>query len=90
VLFREGEPGTFAAIVVRGQLEIRKGAADQRQHVVARPGHGQMVGEMSLIDGALRSATAVAAADTEILVLARDDFDRMGQEKPGSRSSARS
>jgi CRP-like cAMP-binding protein len=82
VLFREGESDAFAVIIVEGALEIRKGDSAQNERVVARLTSGKMVGEMSLIDGAHRSATAVSVESTLILVLSRDDFDQMSEERP--------
>ncbi len=82
VLFHEGDQDAFVAIVVEGALHIRKTDSNGVVHDVARLGPGKMVGEMSLIDGAFRSATAVAAEATQLLVLTREEFDRMGQERP--------
>jgi CRP/FNR family transcriptional regulator, cyclic AMP receptor protein len=81
-LFREGDHDAFVAIVIDGALEIRKEDRDAQPHVVARLGRGKMVGEMSLIDGAPRSATAIAAEPTEILVMSKEDFERMCVAKP--------
>lgn len=82
VLFHEGDHDAFVGIVVDGTLEIRKADRAEHEHVVARLGPGKMVGEMSLIDGAPRSATAVATTDVRILVLTREGFDRMGEQRP--------
>lgn len=82
VLFREGDHDAFLAIVITGALEIQKNDADERSHVMARLGRGKMVGQMSVVDGAARSATAVASEVTELLVMSRDDFDRMCEAQP--------
>lgn len=82
MLFREGDHDEFAAIVVEGQLEIHKGDSEAHDHLVARLSRGKMVGEMSLIDGAARSASAIAVGTTDILVLTADDFERMSVDKP--------
>lgn len=82
VLFHEGDSDAFAVIIVTGALEIRKGDSGLQERVVARLGEGKMVGEMSLIDGAARSATATSAEPTTILVLSREDFDQMCEERP--------
>ncbi|MGQ0650021.1 MAG: Crp/Fnr family transcriptional regulator [Gemmatimonadaceae bacterium] len=82
VLFREGDRDAFVAIVVSGALDISKEDSESQSHVVARLGRGKMVGQMSLIDGAARSATAVAATATELLVMTKDEFDRMCQAQP--------
>ena len=81
-LFKEGDHDAFAAIIISGALEIRKGDSSQQQRVVGRLTEGKMVGEMSLIDGTFRSATAVATEPTEILVLSREDFDTMCNDRP--------
>lgn len=81
-LFREGDHDAFVAIVIEGALEIRKEDRERQSHPVARLGRGKMVGEMSLIDGAARSASAIAVVPTEILVMAKEDFERMCAAKP--------
>lgn len=81
-LFHEGDHDAFCAIVIEGALEISKGDLAEQQSVVARVGHGKLVGEMSLIDGAGRSASAVAIENTRLLVLARDDLERMSEHQP--------
>lgn len=81
-LFHEGDQDAFVAIVVDGALEIRKTDSNGQVHRVARLGAGKMVGEMSLIDGAFRSATAVAVEPTQVLILTKEDFERMGEARP--------
>ncbi|MFN8582990.1 MAG: cyclic nucleotide-binding domain-containing protein [Gemmatimonadaceae bacterium] len=81
-LFREGDHDAFCAIVISGGLEILKGDLAEQQRVVAHLGVGKMVGEMSLLDGGSRSATAVAIEETDLLVLTREDFDRMSERHP--------
>ncbi|MEP7344995.1 MAG: cyclic nucleotide-binding domain-containing protein [Gemmatimonadaceae bacterium] len=82
VLFREGDHDGFLAIVVTGALEIMKNDAGEHSHTMARLGAGKMVGEMSLIDGAPRSATAVALEDTELLVMSDEAFGKLCSVQP--------
>jgi len=82
VLFHEGDQDAFLAMVVAGALAIRKVDSNRTERVVARLGRGKLVGEMSLIDPAGRSATAVAAEPTALLVLTRRDFVTLGEEHP--------
>jgi CRP-like cAMP-binding protein len=82
MLFHEGDSDPFASIIVDGALEIRKGDSELHERVVARLGDGKMVGEMSLIDGRPRSATAVSIETTRILVISRDDFESMIEQRP--------
>src|SRR5262249_5238909 len=49
VLFREGDHDAFVAIVLAGQLAIRKNDLAEQTRVVATVGKGKLVGEMSLL-----------------------------------------
>ncbi|MBL8958428.1 MAG: cyclic nucleotide-binding domain-containing protein [Gemmatimonadetes bacterium] len=81
-LFHEGDQDAFVAIVVDGALEIRKTDSAGTVHTMAKLGAGKMVGEMSLIDGTFRSATAIAIEPTQLLILTREDFERMSEARP--------
>ena len=72
-IFSEGEPGERAYLIERGQIDIsfeRKG----RPVRIATLGAGEIFGEMALIDNRPRSATATAAAETEAIVIRRDQI----------------
>ena len=71
VLFKEGEEGDDAYIVETGAVEISLDLPAGKK-VLAILGKGEIIGEMSLIAHAPRSATAIAAEDSELLVLKRD------------------
>ena len=71
VLFREGAEGDDAYIVESGSIEISLDLPSGKK-VLATLGKGEILGEMSLIADAPRSATAIAAEDSELLVLKRD------------------
>jgi len=71
VLFREGAEGDDAYIVESGSIEISLDLPAGKK-VLATLGKGEILGEMSLIADAPRSATAIAAEDSELLVLKRD------------------
>ncbi len=68
-LGRQGETGQEAFVVVSGSLDIRRNGRK-----VAMLGPGAVVGEMSLIDGAPRSADIVAHSEGSVLVMHRKDF----------------
>ncbi len=82
VLFKEGDHDAFMAVVLTGSLEIHKHDLADQDRVVARVARGRLVGEMSLLDGAARSATAIAAEPTELLVLTKHEFHRLGADHP--------
>ena len=61
VIFEEGSTGRELFVVLDGQVEIAKmnGAS---KTVIVTLGKGEFFGEMAVIDGSSRSATAIAAA----------------------------
>ncbi len=73
-IFREGEPGDKAYLIIDGMVEISKQVADSETSVIAALGKGEIIGEMSLIDDMPRAATARATKPTRLLVISRDDL----------------
>lgn len=68
VLFREGEPSTKAFLLHSGRVRLLKRVRMvERSLSVLRA--GDLFGEGALMDGALRSSTAVALAEGQVLVL---------------------
>lgn len=72
-IFRQGEEGTFAYLIERGEVEVSLGEGDSRT-VVARLGPGELLGEMASIDSGQRSATAIACTETELLPIQREQI----------------
>ena len=83
LLCREGDAGDSLFIIVQGSVDIIKKDAADKQKTIATIGPGQTIGEMSLLDRELRSATARAANDVVLLTFHKEDLDRMVREKPG-------
>lgn len=70
LIFQEGEPGNCAYIIKHGKVELS--ILSNGQHLpVAVLEQGELFGEMALIDDSLRSATAIAEEDTELLVISK-------------------
>jgi CRP-like cAMP-binding protein len=65
-LIVEDDAGTSLFIIVSGEVEVLTGDGRQSKHI-ARLGPGAMVGEMSLMTGARRSATVRAATNLRAL-----------------------
>ncbi len=61
VIFEEGSSGRELFVVLDGTVDIVKDTAAGRTLVVSL-GKGEFFGEMAVIDGSARSATAVAAS----------------------------
>jgi len=78
ILMREGERGDGVYIVLSGMFEIIKELGTPDEHLFGRRGAGEFVGEMGLLnqDG-LRTASARAASDAQVIRLTRADFERL-------------
>jgi len=76
MILGQDEPGDVAFMIVEGTVDVLLESDDGRQFIVAQLGPGDHFGEMSLLDAEPRSATVVATADTELLVIHRDEFLR--------------
>ena len=78
VLFTEGERARETYVLVAGNVSIIKKLIDGREECLATLVPGALVGELALIDGQPRSATArVTNAPATVLTLRREDFDRL-------------
>ena len=71
-LFREGEPGDRMFVVRSGRLDV---VSEEDGDVLRRIGRGEVVGELALLTGSPRSASVRAHRDSELLAVAREDFD---------------
>ena len=75
-VFKEGAHGGYMFFIVDGEVEVIK-QFDTAKHTIATLKKGRSVGEMSLIDGAPRSATARAKTALKLIVLKREDFNKV-------------
>ncbi|MBI5507588.1 MAG: cyclic nucleotide-binding domain-containing protein [Deltaproteobacteria bacterium] len=76
-LLEEGKPGDTLLVIVSGQLTVSKGG-----HPLAQLGAGAVLGEMAIITGAPRSATAVASEPVEYFELSRADLGALAKAQP--------
>jgi CRP/FNR family transcriptional regulator, cyclic AMP receptor protein len=84
VLFNENEPGDGLFIVYTGSVRIYKKIEGESgdEKSLALLNAGTYLGEMTLLEGALRSASARADIDSTILKISREDFFRLLREYP--------
>lgn len=81
VLFEEGQPGDHMYVVTSGQVEIRRKVGDtDRVLAVLMP--GDFFGEMAILNGRPRSATAVTRVDSRLLVVEGRMFEAMLRARP--------
>ena len=75
IIFREGDPGQLLYLVQSGQVRIYINGLDGSETSVILFGHpGDIFGELAVIDGLPRSATAVSLGQTTLYTLTRDQF----------------
>lgn len=77
VIFDAGDTATEMYGVIDGAVELRG-----TRGVLRTLGPEDVFGEMALVDGSPRSASAVATADTELAVIDRHSFLFLVQETP--------
>ena len=70
-IFREGSFGQCAYIIESGRVEIRLEGSDG-DVCLNTLGVGEIFGEMAVIDGSPRSASAIAAEPCELVVVSRE------------------
>ena len=74
IIFKEGDEGLVAFVIQSGTVEIFV-VEEQKSFVVTRFNKGEVFGELALIDGSPRSASARALTECEILCLDKVEFD---------------
>ncbi|HRQ41522.1 MAG TPA: Crp/Fnr family transcriptional regulator [Chloroflexota bacterium] len=81
IIFRQGDPGRVLYLVKSGQVRIFINGLDGTETSVILLGRpGNIFGELAIIDGLPRSATAVAMEATILLTISREAFrDHMRQ-----------
>ncbi|MCB1601064.1 MAG: cyclic nucleotide-binding domain-containing protein [Rhodanobacteraceae bacterium] len=80
-LFREGDEGDSLHLVRVGSLTISRSIGG-RDVVLSYVPAGNYVGEMAIIGGGKRSATAKAAVATETIKVDRDSFNKLLMQNP--------
>jgi len=82
VVFHEGDTGDFLGLIVEGAVELFKDGPNDAKAKVASEGAGKLLGEMALVDGEPRSATARFLQPGHVLILTKDNFQRLLHEHP--------
>jgi CRP-like cAMP-binding protein/N-acyl-L-homoserine lactone synthetase len=82
VVVREGDPGDEAFLVMRGSVRVSFATGDGEQPI-GLSGPGQLVGELALLDGGVRTATAVAHSQVlDVAVIPRREFQARMSSDP--------
>lgn len=81
VLFEEGQPGDFMYVVQHGEVEIRRQVGETERVIAVLP-TGEFFGEMAILNGRPRSATAVVKIPSRLLVIEGKTFEAMLRARP--------
>jgi CRP-like cAMP-binding protein len=79
ILFRQGDPSDSMFVVASGRIRLTLGAGAEVREI-GTLGAGDFFGEISLLTGAERTATAEVIEDSRLLVVGRDAFRMMVQD----------
>jgi CRP/FNR family transcriptional regulator, cyclic AMP receptor protein len=87
VIFHIGDPGDALFVIVDGEVKISLPSETGDEAILATLRVGDVFGELALLDGAPRSASATAISATETVVLPRDRFRELIATEAGVRDA---
>lgn len=77
MIFAEGTLGEVMYVILEGEVELKLEGV-----IVNQVGAHEIFGEMALIDGSQRSATAQACTDCKLAIIDQERFAYLVQETP--------
>lgn len=87
VIFHQGDPGDALHVITSGAVKIVLPSPEGEEAIIATLRNGDFFGELSLLDGQPRSATATAVEPTETLTLPRGVFHELLDAHPELRDA---
>lgn len=81
-IFAQSDPGDGLYGVVTGRVRISASSADGKELFLNIMEPGDTFGEIALLDGHHRTATASATAPTELMIILREHFLALLQREP--------
>lgn len=75
VIFRMGDQGTDAFVILRGKVDIIVKGGDGKLKQLASMGEGELFGEMALLNDSRRTANAVTKEGCEVLVISQKTIE---------------
>ena len=81
-VYKAGDPGGKAYLVLKGQVQVIVIDDDNQEVVVDSPRSGEMFGLASMLSAAAHQTTAVALEETTAIEIERNDIAALLQRKP--------
>jgi CRP-like cAMP-binding protein len=83
VLWEEGDPCDYVAIISSGRVEIKKKTEFEGKYVVVGIyNRGAVVGALCILNSSPRAVTAVALDDVSLMVITPENFEKLIAAKP--------
>jgi len=82
IIFHQGDPGIGLYLIREGEVEIKRSNSFGVESILAVFSPGDFFGELALVDGEKRSASAVAKTACKISVIFKPDLDEFIEKYP--------
>jgi CRP/FNR family transcriptional regulator, cyclic AMP receptor protein len=82
MVFLAGDAGDGCYRIEEGLLKVSVGGSEGDERILAILGPGSLVGELSMIDGAPRSASVYALRDSKLTFVSRVTFEAFCESNP--------
>jgi CRP-like cAMP-binding protein len=82
IIVEQDSPCDAVYVIIRGRASVSVAAQDGREVVLRDVGASDFIGEVSLFDGGLRSATVTALTATELVAIDRAPFLAFLERQP--------
>ena len=79
-IYSPGDKGDRLFLIRRGVVHIVLPLVGTSGHHLATYGRGDFFGGLSFLDGQPRTNEAIACTDTDLFILPRESFDKLGEE----------
>ena len=81
-IYKVGEPGERAYVMVRGKVDVVVLDEDNQEVVIDSPAQGEIFGLASMLSASPHQTTAIALEDTAAIEIDRSDIAELMRRKP--------
>ena len=81
-IFYQGDPGLGMYLIRDGEVEIKREGTSKKAVQLAKLKKGDFFGELALVEGEKRSASAIAIKDTKLAVIFKPDLEDYIEKLP--------
>jgi CRP/FNR family transcriptional regulator, cyclic AMP receptor protein len=82
IVVQQDDPSDGVYLINAGRLSVSVAAPDGRVTTIGQMGPGEIIGEISLLDGGPRSATVTALTESQLVAVERAPFLELVQSQP--------